>query len=550
MRTELGPITRRTRTARWRSRLGKTSRGLCTVLLVLGTATIASAHDGGAAGGDAEVDARAEGLIHTPRGFEETGQPTTVDAAAFGTVIVRVTDAATGLPTPCRVNLVGADGNFYEPEGNALTTWSLHRTGNRAEKGPFRYYGWFFYSVGEFVAKVPVGKTRIEVWKGFEYGPVSRDVELEPGETRRVDIVVDRVLDMAAQGWYSGDTHIHLNRRRSVEERNALTLLEAEDIRFGFLLAMNDGRNYEGTMATQEWPQSFGLGRSSVVRRGPYQLSSGQEYRCRTYGHICLLMSDRLVFADRRVDPDDWPPFVGVVEETRRLNGVAIHAHGGYEKEIYADYVASASDGVELLQFAVYRGIGLEGWYHILNAGFRFPAVGASDYPYCRALGDCRTYAKIDGAASFDTWTDAVVAGRSFFTTGPLLEFLVNGAGPGDTVVVAQSASELQINVAMTSAVAPVEAIDIIANGRVVKRLSVESGSLPQRVTVRTTIPCVESMWVGRAGAWQAVGRTARCGSPHQPRLCRARRPSHPQLRFCALAAKETGRAHRGHPED
>ena len=48
--------------------------------------------------------------------------------------------------------------------------------------------------------------------------------------------------------------------------------------------------------------------------------------------------------------------------------------------------------GVELLQFGIYRGIGLEGWYHVLNAGFRFPVIAACDYPACRKLGDCRTY--------------------------------------------------------------------------------------------------------------------------------------------------------------
>ncbi|MDG1893338.1 MAG: hypothetical protein P8J37_00360 [Fuerstiella sp.] len=49
-------------------------------------------------------------------------------------------------------------------------------------------------------------------------------------------------------------------------------------------------------------------------------------------------------------------------------------------------------DGVELLQFGVYRGIGLTHWYHMLNTGFRVPAMGACDYPACRKLGDCKTY--------------------------------------------------------------------------------------------------------------------------------------------------------------
>ena len=142
-------------------------------------------------------------------------------------------------------------------------------------------------------------------------------------------------------------------------------------------------------------------------------------------------MADELIFKNQVLQVDEWPTFAEVAAETHRLNGAAFHAHGGYEKEIYADYVPGATDGVELLQFAVYRGIGLEGWYHILNAGFRFPSVGASDFPYCRALGDCRTYARIDGDATMRAWTDAAVAGRSFITTGPMVEFHRERRGAG-----------------------------------------------------------------------------------------------------------------------
>ena len=70
----------------------------------------------------------------------------------------------------------------------------------------------------------------------------------------------------------------------------------------------------------------------------------------------------------------------------------AIYAHGGYAQAIYSDFVQRNIDAVELLQFGVYRGIELDDWYRILNIGYRFPCVGASDYPACRTLGDCRTY--------------------------------------------------------------------------------------------------------------------------------------------------------------
>ena len=55
--------------------------------------------------------------------------------------------------------------------------------------------------------------------------------------------------------------------------------------------------------------------------------------------------------------------------------GLAIMAHGGYSKEIYADAALGTLSGVEFLQFGIYREIGLTDWYHMLNTGYRFPAL-------------------------------------------------------------------------------------------------------------------------------------------------------------------------------
>ena len=54
---------------------------------------------------------------------------------------VTIVDAATGKPTLCRVNVVGADGNYYQPQDNPLAAYSLTGTwpdtlaGNRPEQG-------------------------------------------------------------------------------------------------------------------------------------------------------------------------------------------------------------------------------------------------------------------------------------------------------------------------------------------------------------------------------------------------------------------------------
>ena len=142
-------------------------------------------------------------------------------------------------------------------------------------------------------------------------------------------------------------------------------------------------------------PQLRGLGKASVRRRGETWIASGQEYRSSTYGHLNLFWRDDLVLEGQKVNANNWPLYGALGRETRQQGGFAIYAHGGYAQAIYADFVQKNVDAVELLQFGVYRGIELADWYHILNIGYRFPCVGASDYPACRKLGDCRTYVHI-----------------------------------------------------------------------------------------------------------------------------------------------------------
>ena len=441
---------------------------------------------------------KPEAAFQTPSGFDIQGRPAVVPADAGGTLEVTVVERATGRPVFCRVNVIGSDGSFYEPESNPLAPWSLQRLGNRVGKGPFRYYGWFFYSDGSFSVRVPTGAVRIEVWKGFEYRPVSLSTSVAEGENRTVRVEIERTLDMANFGYHSGDTHIHLDRTKDQDDQRALDLMAAEDLRVGMILCMNDPRGYSGTMDRQIWPQTNGFGATSVRRRGRYAIASGQEYRCATYGHICLFMQRRLVLEGTTVDPNNWPVFGRVAQETRELGGYAFHAHGGYSKEIYADFAREATDGVELLQFAVYRGISLQGWYKMLSVGYRFPALGASDYPYCRALGDCRTYAQVDGDPTPQAWAKSAAEGKSFFTTGPMILLEVDGNQPGE--VIARSSDgpkQVTATVRVRSEVAPVTTVELIVNGRAVDRLNVPSDvGQGNWLQLQRTIALDEPTWI------------------------------------------------------
>lgn len=471
----------------------------CCVMLALPTVT----HAQRGQFDKSPVVAAEEAYIFTPPGYDKPGKPAVASGPDTATLKVTIVDEATGQPTLCRVNVVGSDGNFYEPRENPLAdfsltgTWPERLAGNRPTKAPIRYFGHFLYTPGQFEVVVPKGKTRLEVWKGFEYRPEVREVELATGGSGETKLTLTRTVPMAAQGWYSGDQHLHFIRSSDRDDETIFNLLEAEDIRFGMVLAYNETNAYPGVMPELVTPQLRGLGQKSIRTRGDYQITSGQEYRNVVFGHVLLFGRNSLVLEGQHIDPNLGPLFGEIGLETRMQGGYSFHAHGGYAQEIWADLIQGATDGVELLQFGIYRGIGLDGWYHVLNCGFRFPGMGACDYPACRKLGDARTYVHIDGEPDFDKWLAGAAAGRSFMTSGPLIQLDVAGQRPGDVIASESMPQKLPVRIDVNSETCPVTDVQLIVNGRVVQELKAEPApGASQHLVLTAQLELTEPSWI------------------------------------------------------
>ena len=142
-----------------------------------------------------QSQAQDEAAIFTPAGFAKPGQTIRIAGKDTGQLRIVVRDELTGKPAFCRVNVVGPDGNYYQPPENELTEYGLGLTakyhtnrpdgmprGNRPV-APIRYFGRFFYCNGETTVNVKPGPVRIEVWKGFEFEPATLATRIEPGQT-------------------------------------------------------------------------------------------------------------------------------------------------------------------------------------------------------------------------------------------------------------------------------------------------------------------------------------------------------------------------------
>ena len=185
------------------------------------------------------------------------------------------------------------NGGAQEPEDDPYQEYSLRKAGNERQ-GPsrFRELDYYFYTEGTFSVGVPPGLCTVAVGRGYEYDPVRRVFHLEKNEVIETTIALSRRIDMAKEGWYSGDTHLHFERTGSNDE-TLLTLTSARDIRYAFSLSM-DTTGYALGREFESWGQALGLGEGSIRRKGPYHLSSGQEYRVGSLGHVSVVFGKGL----------------------------------------------------------------------------------------------------------------------------------------------------------------------------------------------------------------------------------------------------------------
>jgi hypothetical protein len=396
--------------------------------------------------------------------------PPTVNPGPHAALIrIKIIDAFTGKQisaTAC-VN----DGE-QEPDHDPYQKFSLRRAGNR-QKGPIRFrpLKYYFYTDGHFEVRVPPGAATLELMKGYEYQPETITIDTAPDETIDLVVKMEKAIDMGSHGWYSGDTHIHMDRTGNNDD-TLLTITSAKDIRYAYLLSMNTG-GYDRGNTYESWLQEKGLGDRSVAGNGPYFISSGQEYRTDHLGHISLIMPNEYVPGIGHTEDTDLGPSLGVIaDQTREREGFVGLCHGGYHhQEADGVLLGDKMDFLELLQFGGYRSLGLDGWYDFLNIGFHLPIVGACDFPYTRELGSEITYVWSDKVPTPRTFAEKLAEGNSFATSGPVLFLEVSHRKPGQIITFpAGTDTTLSVNINVKSHIYPVRYVELIVNGRIVEQ--------------------------------------------------------------------------------
>ncbi len=445
-------------------------------------------------------------------------------APSGGRVELAVVDAATGEPTPARLEILDAGGAAHVPDGALevagdcgwlpVHNWlppvarlQMWRALAAPVENPFTGTTQFYVD-RRIEFELPPGRYRVRAFKGMEHRVAAREVEVALGGEVDLTIPLERWVDLSAAGWHGADDHLHIARPHRRFDRLIARWMQAEDLDVANLLQMGLAQELYIT------PQR-GFGEASVHEDEGTFIAGGQENpRTHVLGHAITLGAGRWIDF-----PETYLDYGRFWREARRLGGINGFAHwglGGADEGIAAWAPERLLDFLEVLGFGFpYYGT----WYDLLDLGIRIAPTAGTDYPCAPSLpGRERFYARLDGPLAYRPWLDAVAAGRTFVTNGPALELAVRGAGgsagigdelrldaPGEVEIVARARFDPERD--------DVARLELMRAGEVVA--SAVERPRPGEIVLETTLPVGESTWVALRASGAKLGETPVAGIEH-----------------------------------
>ena len=389
----------------------------------------------------------------------------------MGVLSVRTTAAGSNETTGSRVHLTASDGKFYAPGDEYARASGVGDP--------------MFHHAGEFRVEVPAGALTMDIVKGFEFWPVREEVEIEAGEVTQLTVELQPMTDMAAKGWYSGSTHVHMNYAGNLHNtlENLMMMSDAEDQDIVLeQVANKDNR----ILDYQHFVPGGGAHPLSTKDR---VLVVGQEYRPPFYGHVFMFgLRDHLISPfttgyEGTAIESLYPSNTDMFRKAKAQGATVgyVHAFGGGTDPLEGSlggakgYMVDAALGTtDAVEWANASRAGFYPWYATLNNGLTATAVGGEDsisnLHRSKLVGSVRTYVYTGGKGlTMEAWLEGLRNGNAFVSTGPLVELTVNGHIPGEEVELAASGTvEIQGRV---RSITPLDKAYIVFNGEVVEEI-------------------------------------------------------------------------------
>jgi TolB protein len=398
-------------------------------------------------------------------------------------------------PTAARIYLLASDGKTYAPE---------HAYQRMSPKSAF---GDYFHAKDRFIVDVPPGKVRIEAVRGIEYQSAVQEAEIRPGSLTAVRLEPKRIANPNAGGWYSGSDHVHMNYGGNLHNtpENLMMLAEAEWLNvIGEKVANKDHRIFD---------HQYFTGAAHKLSTSTQLLSFGEEYRPPFYGHINFVNLTKNLISPFTTGYEGsgieslYPSNTDLFRLARQQGAIGGYVHpwsrdpesAGYAvaRGFPVDLALGSFTYLEVLTRSTHFTHTAPVWHRALNCGFKITASAGEDsilnLNATAIMGSSRVYAYLGSGLSWNAWVEAIRAGRTFVTNGPLLQFEVNGQIPGGEIQLPASGGSVSA-VAQLDTTVPVEKMEIFWNGKPVETIPVASGA--QTLRIEKTLLVKESGWL------------------------------------------------------
>ena len=370
-----------------------------------------------------------------------------------------------GKKTTCAILIQDSKGRVYPNPARRLAP-------------DFFFHPQIYRADGETII-LPAGQYSVTASRGPEYLPTKFDFTVpqkQAAEPMRIEL--KRWVHMAAQGWFSGDHHVHAagcahyeNPTQGVTPEDMMRHILGEDLNVGCVLSWGPCWYHQ---------KQFFDGKVSKLSRADYLMRYDVEvsgFPSSHAGHLCLL---NLVEDDypNTKKIEDWPSWtIPIMKWGQQQGGVVGYSHSGWGLAL-PDYMPDGKRGPlpntwggskpgqagraadKLPDYAMppFDGIGaneyivaapndacdfistvdtpavweLNIWYHVLNTGLKTRISGETDFPciYGERVGLGRVYVQMDTKQpmTYDQWVRGLLDGRSYVGDGAshVRKFAVN----------------------------------------------------------------------------------------------------------------------------
>lgn len=362
-----------------------------------------------------------------------------------------------------RVNLRVLDHDDTPTTGSFLikdTMGRVYPSQTKRLAPDFFFHPQVYRANGEHIL-LPPGDYTVEYSRGPEYRKKHQQLKVG-SDPLDITFRLERWIDPAQLGWYSGDHHIHAagcahyeKPTEGVYPQDMIRHVLGEDLKIGSVLTWGPGWYFQKT---------FFEGKDNKVSTGQNRIRYDVEvsgFPSSHTGHICLLgLKEQDYPGSKRIE--DWPSFgIPVLRWAKQQGAVTGYAHSGwglaYKQEKLPTLEMPPFDGIGANEYIVSVTEGLIDfistvdtpylnelniWYHTLNAGYRARISGETDFPciYGERVGLGRSYVR-QRSLDYSDWVQGLREGRNYVSDGKshIFDFKVNNT------VMGEGASELKL---------------------------------------------------------------------------------------------------------